>query len=602
MTARSPSAAAALLLLWGCAARHRAPATAVKPPILAPCGSDSSRAVHALAVPTTPSCPPPLHCPPPPDPRLANVRPGADTALWLSLDSLAQSDYLSRGGILGAWVSRLGDSVPVWSRFPDARLLPASTQKILTTSGAMALLGPSFRWRTSLWMTGSVRDGNLHGDLVLEGGGDPTFGSPGGPGLGGLAAAVQRAGIRRVEGHLIALDTLVGRGQDAWPSGWTIASSRDDYGAPVLGLNWNQNRIGNRSLPEPRPAALKALRKSLASRRILVTGTDTTVRTRGDSMGNRRTWTRLGTVASPALEPIVRECLKESVNPFAEAMMLGMGLGRRGAPRDAGRRRLLAWLVSRGMDARRTTLDDGCGLSRYDLVTARQMAQFLDAEALDPGVRLITLLPRGGQGTLRHRIGSFPDRSVLSAKTGTLDGVANLAGYLIRPGRDTLAFAFLCNGFTGSPRPVRLFQDRMLSLLSGLPLHPAPVGTPAPDSSAATGDDEGEEEDSDSAFVPAGSDSTDSVKIGRAVRDSSTTPARIDPAPGAAASGNPPDTASVRPSAPPRPAAPAPAQSPQPQIAPVPEMRPPPASAGPNLEPPSPKSPTESATSAPDSP
>jgi hypothetical protein len=73
---------------------------------------------------------------------------------------------------------------------------------------------------------------------------------------------------------------------------------------------------------------------------------------------------------------------------------------------------------------------------------------------------------------MRRRFKELPDPSRVTAKTGTLDGVANLAGVLVRPGRDTLAFAFLCSGYTGSARPVRKLHDRMIALLAGVPLRP----------------------------------------------------------------------------------------------------------------------------------
>jgi hypothetical protein len=187
---------------------------------------------------------------------------------------------------------------------------------------------------------------------------------------------------------------------------------------------------------------------------------------------------------------VLRVCLRESVNPFAEAMVLGLGLGRRGAPRESGRKRIQEWLTTQGVDPTRMLADDGSGLSRYDMTSARQMARLLARDARRPGTRLADLLPRGGEGTLRRRFRNLADPSLVTAKTGTLDGVSNLAGYLVRPGRDTLAFSFLCNGFAGSPRPVRLFQDRMLALLAGIPLRPVSVsdttdslsGKPATDS------------------------------------------------------------------------------------------------------------------------
>lgn len=447
--------------------------------LLAGCaGSDPSGRIVAKVDTVFRECPaaicPPRECPPPPDPRLRRVGAGIDTALWIALDSLAETDYLPGGGTLGAMVYRARDSQVVWTRQGDARMLPASVQKLWAAGAGLSELGPEFRWRTTLWAQGRIEGGVLTGNLVLEGGGDPTLGSADGPGLMGIANAVAKLGIREVRGNLVALDSLVGRGPDAWPQGWTISSSRDGYGSPVLGLNWSQNRVGSRAILEPRPEALKALRKALWLKKVNVTGTDTTVKVRGDSIGPRANWIRIGTVPSPRLDDVVRVCLRESVNPYAEAIVLALGAGRnRLPPRDAGRKRLQEWAARKGFEPSRMVLDDGSGLSRYNLVSARLLARMLSADLRGPaGERLVDFMPRGGSGTMRRRFKELPDPSVVVAKTGTLDGVSNLAGILVRPGRDTLSFAFLCSGYSGSARVVRKFQDRMLALLAGVPLRP----------------------------------------------------------------------------------------------------------------------------------
>ena len=399
---------------------------------------------------------------------------GGDTALWISLDSLAEADYLPGGGMLGAMVYRTRDSQVVWSRQGDTRMLPASVQKLWASGAGLSELGPDFRWRTTLWAQGRIERGILFGNLILEGGGDPTLGSADGPGLMGAANAVTRLGIREVRGDLVVLDTLAGRGHDAWPQGWSLTNSRDGYGAPVVGLNWNQNRVGNKAILEPRPEALKALRKALWLKKVVVTGSDTTVKARGDSIGPRKGWTRVAMVPSPPLDEVVRICLRESVNPYAEAIVLALGVGRnRLQPREGGRKRMQDWAARKGFEPSRLVLDDGSGLSRYNLVSARLLARMLAADLSGPmGERLVDFMPRGGTGTMRRRFKELPDPSVVVAKTGTLDGVTNLAGILVRPGRDTLSFAFLCSGYSGSARAVRKFQDRMLALLAGVPLRP----------------------------------------------------------------------------------------------------------------------------------
>lgn len=400
-----------------------------------------------------------------------------ETWLWSALDSMVKADYDPKGGVMGAMIMRTRDSLIVWSHSPDARMLPASTQKLWSNGAGLAELGFDFRWYTTLWSQGRINGSVLHGNLILEGGGDPTLGSPDGTGLSVLVNALALKGIKEIRGNLIAVDTLVGRGQDAWPQGWTISSSRDGYGAPVLGLNWNFNRVGDRALVEPRVEALKALRAALLEKQITVRGTDTTVRVRGDSTLSRRNWTRLATIPSPSLENVVRICLRESVNPFAEAIVLGLGMGRsRLAPREAGRRRMQDWAVSLGFDPTKLVLDDGSGLSRYDLATARQLARLMSLDTRGKlGTRLMDFMPTGGQGTLRRRFMELPDRSLVVAKTGTLDGVVNLVGLMMRPGRDTLAFAFLCSGYAGSARPIRKIQDRMLAVVAGVTLNPMSV-------------------------------------------------------------------------------------------------------------------------------
>src|SRR5690606_28393329 len=89
---------------------------------------------------------------------------------------------------------------------PDRRLVPASTAKLYTGALALATLGPDHRIATTLLATAKpTRDGNLRGDLILFGYGDPTLGTPEHARWAEeLADAAAKAGIRKVEGDLIA--------------------------------------------------------------------------------------------------------------------------------------------------------------------------------------------------------------------------------------------------------------------------------------------------------------------------------------------------------------------------------------------------------------
>jgi D-alanyl-D-alanine carboxypeptidase/D-alanyl-D-alanine-endopeptidase (penicillin-binding protein 4) len=50
---------------------------------------------------------------------------------------------------------------------------PASVMKLVTTFAALDLLGPDYRWKTEAYLGGPLVDGELHGDLILKGYGDP---------------------------------------------------------------------------------------------------------------------------------------------------------------------------------------------------------------------------------------------------------------------------------------------------------------------------------------------------------------------------------------------------------------------------------------------
>lgn len=55
----------------------------------------------------------------------------------------------------------------------DASMSPASVMKVVTTYAALDLLGPDYFWKTRLYAQGTVRDGTLHGNLLIRGSGDP---------------------------------------------------------------------------------------------------------------------------------------------------------------------------------------------------------------------------------------------------------------------------------------------------------------------------------------------------------------------------------------------------------------------------------------------
>lgn len=134
---------------------------------------------------------------------------------------------------------------------------PASNAKLYTSALALDLLGPDYRFTTSLY-SGSrpSASGTLKGDLIIYGRGDPTLSMRFSGGdyyatLDPLAGALARAGVRRVEGDLVADESFFKGPPFGWGWQWDDLQWRD--GAEVSALTLNDNVIDLSVKPADRP-------------------------------------------------------------------------------------------------------------------------------------------------------------------------------------------------------------------------------------------------------------------------------------------------------------------------------------------------------------
>lgn len=150
-----------------------------------------------------------------------------------------------------------GTQKEIFSVSPDQRLTPASTLKLLTSAAALETFGPHHRFLTRLYASAKPDEkGVLKGDLYLQGGADPTLGSPrvtGGETWQKVAAkwakAVRQAGITRIEGNLYA-DVSAFEGPSIAPKvNWENIGNY--YAAPVSPLCFNDNSFKIYFKPQP---------------------------------------------------------------------------------------------------------------------------------------------------------------------------------------------------------------------------------------------------------------------------------------------------------------------------------------------------------------
>ncbi len=151
----------------------------------------------------------------------------------------------------------------LYQRNPDRLFIPASNTKLIIAAAAAALLPPTYRVRTSLYVNGPIDSGVLHGDLILYGRGDASYSTrcyatdtllPGvcdsaTAVMGELADLVAAQGVRRITGR------VVGDGSFFEPvlrhPRWELFDVAWWYAAPVSGLAFNDNSVDFRIAPGP---------------------------------------------------------------------------------------------------------------------------------------------------------------------------------------------------------------------------------------------------------------------------------------------------------------------------------------------------------------
>jgi len=366
---------------------------------------------------------------------------------------------------------------------PTLPLPPASTAKALTSLYAMDALGLEYRFETKLLATGEIRDGRIEGDLILAGGGDPVLDTDG---LMEMAKALKAAGIREVGGYLRVWT-------DALPNLYQIDDKQPDYvgyNPAICGLNLNFNRVrfgwerqgtdylvnmdarsgryqpgvemarmeivdrstpvytydgvagidawtvarralgasGARWLPVRRPGlyAGEVFQVLVRSQGIVCNGAVKTA----DTLAGKVLHTR----QSESLAPILKDMLKYSNNMTAEVVGLSASqkVGEPVASLPESASRMNDWLA-REMSLTGIALEDHSGLGDDSRVTAMGMARAMQASGLD--------------GPLRPLLKDFRLEETtfsVAAKTGTLNFVSALTGFVTGPKGTPLAFAILC--------------------------------------------------------------------------------------------------------------------------------------------------------------
>jgi len=451
----------------------------------------------------------------------------AATPFAPALDELLARPAL-RDARVGVCVVSLDTGAWLYARDADVLLNPASNVKLFTSAAALARLGPEFRFDTEFLLDAGTGGAAAPRTLYVRGKGDPSVVTER---LYAMAADLSHLGLRRVadivlddswfDAERIAPGFDQEDGDRAYlaPTGAlslnfnTVAvhvAPGDRVGAPArvelepdspfFELVNRTVTVGPRSArrlvpssqPLPgrqrivvegrvplggRPSATwrkiddppryfgETLRRLLEARGVRVVG-----RVRPGPVPPDA---RLFHVAeSEPLDELVRRLNKSSNNFTAEQLMKALGAATSGPPGHLGGgvaavEQLLAEL---GIPRGSYVMKNGSGLNDANRFSARQTVRLLAAMArrFPLASEYLASLPVAGKdGTIRWRMEGTEAVGRVRAKTGTLDGVSTLAGYVETASRERLAFAIFVNDHLGRAWTVTPVVDAMVAALAG---------------------------------------------------------------------------------------------------------------------------------------
>jgi D-alanyl-D-alanine carboxypeptidase/D-alanyl-D-alanine-endopeptidase (penicillin-binding protein 4) len=241
-----------------------------------------------------------------------------------------------------------------------------------------------------------------------------------------------------------------------------ISSNTKKDNAYIFGAPYSYDRKVEGSIPKGKegfevkgniadPAYLAAfeLEHELYKYGIPLSGKATTVRLlKRDGLYAKTTRNDIFTTKSPSLASIVYWTNMLSVNLFAEHLMNSIGVARKGrGSAGSGSVAVQNFWKSKGLDIGGMYVNDGSGLSRYNVVTARQLARILKYMTRRKGYGTLkkSLPVAGKSGTLSGMCRGTRAQGNLQAKSGTMTRVSSYAGYVKTLSGKKLAFAMIIN-------------------------------------------------------------------------------------------------------------------------------------------------------------
>ncbi|MFD1363382.1 D-alanyl-D-alanine carboxypeptidase/D-alanyl-D-alanine-endopeptidase [Lentibacillus salinarum] len=453
----------------------------------------------------------------------------ASNMLGEKLNQLIENEPKLKGAIAGISVRHASTGDNIYDHMGDVRLRPASNMKLLTAAAALSVLGEDYTFVTEVLTDGSVSNNELNGDLFLKGKGDPTllpedfdlfakkvqenginviegdivvddtwyddvrlspdlvwsdeqwyYGAqisaltaspdedfdagtvtvnvqPGDPGEKPVVTVSPETAYVQVNNQA---ETIAADGED------DLSVAREHGGntikvegtIPAGSANINEWM----AVWEPTGYALDLFRQSLENQGITWTGEV--------KIGQAPEKTdELYTHESMPLSELLVPFMKLSNNTHAEVLVKEMGkVVHDEGTWEKGLDVIGTTLEKLGVNTDSLTIRDGSGISHMNLIPANEITTLLYAVQEKSWFdTYLNALPAGGTsdrmsgGTLRYRM----DGQTVMAKTGTIDGVSTLSGYVETAQGDKLIFSIMLNNLLDE-EDAPAIEDKMVEMIA----------------------------------------------------------------------------------------------------------------------------------------
>lgn len=365
-----------------------------------------------------------------------------DGMMQKKLDSLCNST-ISETSDLGVFIYDMTAGRPLFAHHARHRLRPASCQKLITCITLLDRIDGGAKLNTEVRVTGKQTEGTLEGDVYLAGDMDPMLSTDN---LKELATKLHQSGIDSIAGNIYELLPTY----EVLPYGWGWCWD-DEYGPLAAHLVNGTEGIHTAWIDALKKAGIELHNENV-----------TEIKSQEDA-------TVLSFNLGHSICDVMNPLLKKSDNIYAECLFYRLAAMSKHAKtaRHQAAAQIDSLITRLGLHPKDYLIADGSGLSLYNYTTPELLVTMLNHAYQTESIKqyLWACLPVAGvDGTLEHRMRGTACQGNVHAKTGTVEGVSSLSGYLTASNGHQMSFSIINQGIVRT-RTGHAFQDAVCTLL-----------------------------------------------------------------------------------------------------------------------------------------